>query len=62
MFVTRITLTVEKKHIDRDINAAENIRDEALRLLARRKATAHGGTVRQGSGGKKSTTERVPTK
>ena len=52
-----------EKHIDRDINAAENIRDEALRLLALgRKATAHGGTVSQGSGREKSTTERVPTK
>ena len=52
-----------EKHIDRDINAAENIRDEALRLLALgRKATAHGGTVSLGSGRKKSTTERVPTK
>lgn len=52
-----------EKHIDRDINAAENIRDEALRLLALgRKATAHGGTVSQGSGREKSTTELVPTK
>ena len=52
-----------EKHIDRDINAACNIRDEALRLLALgRKATAHGGTVSRGSGRKKSTTERVPTK
>ena len=52
-----------EKHIDRDINAAQNIRDEALRLLALgRKATAHGGTVSQGSGRKKSTTEQVPTK
>ncbi|MGL5941918.1 MAG: RNA-guided endonuclease TnpB family protein [Waterburya sp.] len=51
------------KHIDRDINAAENIRDEALRLLALgRKATAHGGTVSQGSGREKSTTEQVPAK
>ena len=52
-----------EKHIDRDINAAKNIRDEALRLLALgRKATAHGGTVSLGSGREKSTTERVPTK
>ena len=52
-----------EKHIDRDINAAENIRDEALRLLALgRKATAHGGTVSQGSGREKSTTKLVPTK
>ena len=52
---------VEKS--DRDINAACNIRDEALRLLATgSKATGHGGTVSLGSGGKKSTTERVPTK
>ena len=52
-----------EKHIDRDINAARNIRDEALRLLALgRKATAHGGTVSQGSGREKSTTERVPAK
>ena len=52
-----------EKHIDRDINAACNIRDEALRLLALgRKATAHGGTVSQGSGREKSTTELVPTK
>ncbi len=51
------------KHIDRDINAAENIRDEALRLLALgRKATAHGGTVSRGSGREKSTTEQVPAK
>ena len=51
------------KHIDRDINAAQNIRDEALRLLALgRKATAHGGTVRLGSGREKSTTEQVPAK
>ena len=52
-----------EKHIDRDINAACNIRDEALRLLALgRKATAHGGTVSLGSGRKKSTTEQVPAK
>ena len=52
-----------EKHIDRDINAAENIRDEALRLLALgRKATAHGGTVRLGSGREKYTTEQVPAK
>ncbi len=51
------------KHIDRDINAAQNIRDEALRLLALgRRATAHGGTVSQGSGREKSTTELVPMK
>ncbi len=51
------------EHIDRDINAAKNIRDEALRLLALgRRATAHGGTVSQGSGRKKSTTELVPLK
>jgi putative transposase len=51
------------KHIDRDINAAENIRDEALRLLALgRKATAHGGTVSLSSGREKSTTEQVPAK
>ncbi|WP_083892516.1 zinc ribbon domain-containing protein [Pleurocapsa sp. PCC 7319] len=49
-----------EKHIDRDINAAKNIRDEALRLLALgRKATAHGGTVRLRSGREKSTTEQV---
>lgn len=52
-----------EKHIDRVINAAQNIRDEALRLLALgRKATAHGGTVRLGSGREKSTTEQVPAK
>ena len=52
-----------EKHIDRDINAAQNIRDEALRLLALgRKATAHGGTVSLGSGREKSTTELVPAK
>ena len=52
-----------EKHIDRDINAAQNIRDEALRLLALgRKATAHGGTVSRGSGREKSTTEQVPVK
>ena len=52
-----------EKHIDRDINAAKNIRDEALRLLALgRKATAHGGTVSLGSGREKSTTEQVPAK
>ena len=51
------------KHIDRDINAAQNIRDEALRLLALgRRATAHRGTVSQGSGQSKSTTELVPMK
>ena len=51
------------KRIDRDINAAQNIRDEALRLLALgRRATAHGGTVSQGSGREKSTTELVPMK
>ena len=51
------------KHIDRDINAAQNIRDEALRLLATgSRATAHGGTVSQGSGREKSTTELVPMK
>ncbi|WP_019508112.1 RNA-guided endonuclease TnpB family protein [Pleurocapsa sp. PCC 7319] len=49
-----------EKHIDRDINTAKNIRDEALRLLALgRKATAHGGTVRLRSGREKSTTEQV---
>jgi putative transposase len=49
------------KHIDRDLNAAQNIRDEALRLLALgRRATAHGGTVSRGSGREKSTTELVP--
>ena len=42
---------------------AQNIRDEALRLLALgRKATAHGGTVRLGSGREKSTTEQIPVK
>ena len=52
-----------EKHIDRDINAAQNIRDEALRLLALgRKATACGGTVNRGSGREKSTTEQVPAK
>ena len=52
-----------EKHIDRDINAAQNIRDEALRLLALgRKATACGGTVSRGSGREKSTTEQVPAK
>ena len=52
-----------EKHIDRDINAAQNIRDEALRLLALgRKATAHGGTVSLGSGREKSTTKLVPAK
>ena len=52
-----------EKHIDRDINAAQNIRDEALRLLALgRKATAHGGIVRLGSGREKSTTEQIPVK
>ena len=51
------------KHIDRDVNAACNIRDEALRLLALgRKATAYGGTVSRGSGREKSTTEQVPAK
>ncbi len=51
------------KHIDRDINAAQNIRDEALRLLALgRRATACGGTVSLGSGREKSTTELVPLK
>ncbi|VEP14492.1 transposase (fragment) [Hyella patelloides LEGE 07179] len=49
------------KHIDRDLNAAKNIRDEALRLLALgRRATACGGTVSLGSRCEKSTTERVP--
>ncbi len=49
------------KQIDRDINAAQNIRDEALRLLALgRRATACGGTVSLGSGREKSTTELVP--
>ncbi len=43
------------------MNAAKNIRDEALRLLALgRRATACGGTVRLGSGREKSTTEQVP--
>ncbi len=52
-----------EKHIERDINAAQNIRDEALRLLALgRKATACGGTVSRGSGREKSTTEQVPAK
>ena len=51
------------KHIDRDINAAQNIRDEALRLLALgRRATACGETVSLGSGREKSTTELVSVK
>ncbi len=49
------------KNLDRDVNAAKNIRDEALRLLALgRRATACGGTVSLGSGREKSTTELVP--
>jgi hypothetical protein len=44
------------------LNAAENIRDEALFLLALgRNATAHGGTVSRGRRGEKSTIEQVPT-
>lgn len=51
------------KHIDRDINAAQNIRDEALRLLALgRRVTACGETVSLGSGREKSTTELVSMK
>ncbi len=49
------------KNLDRDVNAAKNIRDEALRLLALgRRATACGGTIRLLCGREKSTIEQVP--
>jgi putative transposase len=45
---------------DRDVNAAKNIRQEALRMIAAGTAgTANGGTVRQGKGRKPSVLARA---